>query len=229
MHSSPRTRGVPRAARALATVTAAVLLAGCAQNAPGVAAQVGDDAVTDEQVDQLAEALCVLSSGAPAGTPPATGQQTRRQALQILLDNELAEDVIDPESVDDQQVAAARRQAAESLEALPERLRPTFDDAVVDFATAQLGLAALGRDSLREQGEQDPAQEAALAEGQRLLQEHAAELGVSVDPRFGVLEDGQVGPSDGSLSVAVSDQAKASSGGDAAGTDLPANLTCNAG
>ena len=229
MHSSPSTGRVRRVAGALATGIAAVLLAGCAQNAPGVAAQVGDDAVTDEQVDQLAEALCVLSAGAPAGTPPATGQQTRRQALQVLLDNELAEDVIDPDSVDDEQVAAARRQAAESLEALPERLRPVFDDAVADFATTQLGLVALGEESLREQGEEEAEQGAALAEGQRLLQEHAAELDISVDPRFGVLEDGRLGPSDGSLSVAVSDQAKASSAGDAVGTDLPANLSCNAG
>ena len=226
MRGPSRVRSLRRAAGAVAAL---LLLGGCAQNAPAVAAEVGGDAITDEQVDQLAEALCVLSAGAPAGTPPATGQQTRRQALQVLLDNELAEDVIDPDSVDDEQVAAARQQAAESLEALPERLRPVFDDAVADFATTQLGLAALGRESLREQGEEEPAQEAALAEGQRLLQEHAAELDVSVDPRFGVLEEGRLGPSDGSLSVAVSEEAKASSAGDAVGSDLPANLTCNAG
>ena len=229
MRSSRRTSGAHRAARGLAAAAAVVLLAGCAQNGPGVAAQAGDDAVTDEQVDQLAEALCVLSADAPAGTPPPTGQQTRRQALQILLDNELAEDVIDPDTVDKQQVAAARRAAAETIDALPERLRGVFEDVVGDFATTQLGLAALGREALLEQGEQDPDQEAALAEGQRLLQEHAEDVDVSVDPRFGVLEGGRVGPSDGSLSVAVSDQAKASSAGESVGSDLPANLSCTAG
>ncbi len=50
----------------LATAALAVLLAtGCAQNAPGVAAQVGDDRITDEQVDQLAETLCALNAEAP--------------------------------------------------------------------------------------------------------------------------------------------------------------------
>jgi hypothetical protein len=228
VHSSGRTR--PRAVRRTAVAVAALLLTGCAQNAPGVAAEVGGDTITDEQVDQLAEALCALSAGSAAqGTPPATGQQTRRQALQILLDNALAADIIDPASVDRQQVAAAQKQAAATSEALPERLRGTFDEAVEGFATAQLGLAALGRQSLLDQGTKNPDQQTSLTEGQRLMFEHAEDTGVSVDPRFGTLEDGQLKPSDGSLSVAVSNQAKASSAGDATTADLPANLGCNAG
>jgi hypothetical protein len=194
-----------------------------------VAAEVGSDTITDTQVDQLAEALCVLSASSSQGTPPATAQQTRRQALQILLDNELAADLIDPGAVDKQQVAAARQQAAASVQALPEHLRSTFDDAVKAFATSQLGLAELGRKSLVAKGTKNPDQQASLAEGQRLLIAYAGKAGVSVDPRYGTLEGGQLKPSDGSLSVAVSDQAKASSAGSAAASDLPANLGCTAG
>lgn len=223
---SRRVRTVPRVAAAVAA--SALLLGGCAQNAPGVAAEVGSDAITDEQVDELAQALCVLSSGGQQAGPVPT-QQVRRQSLQILLDNELAEDLVDPESVDPDQVAAAVEQAAPSVEALPADLRPTFSDAVEAFATAQLGLTALGRESLVEEGTEEPDEQAAATEGQRLRAQYAEEAGVAVDPRFGVFEEGRVQPSDGSLSVAVSDAAKASSGGDAVGTDLPANLTCTAG
>jgi hypothetical protein len=226
VHSSGRTSR--RAVRRTALAVAALLLTGCTQNAPGVAAQVGHDAVTDEQVDQLAEALCILSAGSTQGAPPPTGQQIRRQALQILIDNQLAGDVIDPGSVDPAQVAAAKQRAAQSRAALPERLRGSFDDAVEGFATLQVGLTVLGQKSLLAAGKKAD-QQASLAEGQRLLQQYAAKAGVTVDPRFGTLTDGQLQPADGSLSVAVSDQAKASSAGNAVGSDLPANLSCSAG
>ena len=222
-------RPLGRAAVAVAAWLLAGLLSGCAQHAPGVAAEVGDERITDEQVDELAEALCVLNAGGAEGAPVPT-QQVRRQALQILLDTELARGVVDADAVDREQLAAARQQAAASREALPERLRGTFDEAVEGFATSQLGLVELGRESLAEEGGADADEQAALAEGQRLRAEHAEEVGVSVDPRFGTWAEGQVQPSDGSLSVAVSDQARASATDTpAAATDLPANLTCSAG
>ena len=215
-----------RRARLATAVLAGLLVTGCAQNPPGVAAQVGDDRITDEQVDELAEALCVLNSAQQSQQGPVPTQQVRRQALQILLDNELAAGIIDPAAVDKEQLAAARQQAAATRQSLPERLRDTFDDAVDGFATSQLGLVALGRESLIAKGTRNPDDQAALAEGQKLRTRHAQEVGVSVDPRFGSFEKGQLQPSDGSLSVAVSAQAKASASGDTTGTDLPANLSC---
>ena len=219
-----RVRAVPRVAAAVAVL----LLAGCAQNPPGVAAEVGGDAITDEQVDELAEALCALSAGGEQAGPVPT-QQVRRQALQILLDNELAEDLIDPESVDSEQVAAAEEQAQPSVEALPADLRAPFSEAVTAFATAQSGLAALARETLVEGGTARPDEQAVLTEGQRLRTEYAERAGVEVDPRFGTYSDGLLEPSDGSLSVPVSDAAAASAAGQASGADLPANLTCSAG
>ena len=218
-------------ARRAAVAVAALLLTGCAQNPPGVAAEVGSDQVTDEQVDELAEALCVLNAAGDQQAAPVPTQQVRRQALQILLDNQLAGAIIDPDAVDRDQVAAARQQAAGTSQALPERLQGVFDEAVEGFATAQLGLTELGQESLAEAGEADAEAEAALTEGQRLRVAYAEEVGVSLDPRFGTWDEGLVQPSDGSLSVAVSDQAKASTAADAAtaATDLPANLTCSAG
>ena len=60
-----------RVVRLTAVAVAALLLTGCAQNAPGVAADAGTHTITDEQVDGLAEALCTLNAGQAAqGTPP---------------------------------------------------------------------------------------------------------------------------------------------------------------
>ena len=211
----------------LATAALAVLLVtGCAQNPPGVAAEVGGDRITDEQVDQLAEALCGLSQDTPQGPVPT--QQVRRQALQILLEVEIGRDLIDPDSVDKKQLAAAEQQTQAQSAALPERLRGTFDDAVEGFFSAQLGLIALGRESLVAKGTKNPDDAAAQTEGQRLRDRYARRAGVSVDPRFGTFEQGQLQPADGSLSVPVSDEAKASAAGESAGTDLPANLSCAA-
>jgi hypothetical protein len=219
-------RATTRRSRLAIAVLTGVLLTGCAQNPPGVAAKVGDDRITDEQVDQLAEALCVLNAQSPQGQVPT--QQVRRQALQILLDNTLAADIIDPDAVDKKQLLDARQQVQASRDSLPERLQGSFDDAVEGFATSQLGLVALGRESLVAKGTKDPDDQAALAEGQKLRARHAREVGVSVDPRFGSFKRGQLKPSDGSLSVAVSDEAKASASADGAGLDLPANLSCSA-
>jgi hypothetical protein len=194
-----------------------------------VAAQVGDDRITDEQVDQLAEALCVLNAQAPAqGQGPVPAQQARRQALQILIETELADDIIDPDSVDEEQLAAAKQQTQAQSDALPERLRGTFDDAVEAFFGSQIGLLALGRESLEQKGTRNPDDTAAQSEGQRLRTRYARRTDVKVDPRFGTFQQGQLQPSDGSLSVAVSDEAKASASADGVGIDLPANLSCGA-
>lgn len=209
----------------LATAALAVLLVtGCAQNPPGVAAEVGGHRITDEQVDRLAEALCDLSQDSQQGPVPT--QQVRRQALQILLEVELAKDLVDPDAVDKKQLAAAQQQTQAQSAALPERLRGTFDDAVEEFFSSQLGLIALGRESLVEKGTKNPDDAAAQQEGQRLRTRYAQRAGVSVDPRFGTFEDGQLQPADGSLSVPVSKQAKASASADGVGADLPANLSC---
>jgi hypothetical protein len=219
-------RATTRRGRLAIAVLTAALLTGCAQNAPGVAAQVGDDTITDKQVDQLAEALCLLNAQSQQGQVPT--QQVRRQALQILLDNTLAADIIDPDEVDKKQLLDARQQVQASRDSLPERLRAPFDDAVVGFATAQLGLVALGRQALEDNGTKNPDDQTALTEGQKLRTRHAREVGVSVDPRFGQFQRGQLKPSDGSLSVPVSKEAQASASADGAGLDLPANLSCSA-
>jgi hypothetical protein len=184
---------------------AALLLAGCGSTAPGVAAQVDGQRITDEEVDEFAEVLCSLGQlpGTESGTPT---RHARFNALSILLVTELATRVGDVEAVDPAELAAAKQQFAAGREQVPEGSRDTFDQVAADYVESQLALIELGRDSLEEQGgSEEVSTDEAFQEGERLLQQYAEEADVEVDPRYGRLENGQLVPESGSLSVPVSD------------------------
>jgi hypothetical protein len=202
-----RRRG--RATTSVAALSAVLLLSSCGGNAPGVAATVAGDRITDQKVDEFAQVLCSLGGlpGGEAGTPTRTA---RYSSLQILIANELADDVADMESVDKSGVALTVQSLNAGRESVPEDVRDTFDEVVQEFATAQQAILELGRESLEESGQADETainDEAAFAEGDRLRSEYAAQAEIEVDPRFGTVEDGVVTPADGSLSVPVSDLA----------------------
>ncbi|WP_148571516.1 hypothetical protein [Nocardioides caldifontis] len=207
----PRT-ATPR--RALArtgavAAAAALLLSGCGSTAPGVAAQVDGQRITDEQVDDFAEVLCALGGlpGTASGTPTT---EARYNALSILLVTELARQVGDVGSVDSEDLAAAKQQMTAGRDQVPEDARDTFDEVAGEYLESQFALIELGRDSLEEQGRsaEEITDDQAFQEGERLLQEHAAEIDIEVDPRYGRLQDGALVPDDGSLSVPVSEFAR---------------------
>jgi hypothetical protein len=184
---------------------AALLLAGCGSTAPGVAAQVDGERITDEDVDEFAEVLCSLGQlpGTESGTPTS---QARFNALSILLVTELGQQVGDVDAVDPEELAAAKQQLAAGREQVPEGSRDTFDQVAADYVESQLALIERGRDSLEEQGADDGGNvDEAMAEGMRLVQQYVEEADVEVDPRYGRLEGGQLVPESGSLSVPVSD------------------------
>lgn len=206
VRTAPR-RG--RAAASVAALSAALLLSSCGGNAPGVAATVAGDPITDQKVDEFAQVLCSLGGlpGGEGGTPTRTA---RFSSLQILIANELADDIADVESVDKSGVALTVESLNAGRDTIPADVRDTFDEVVQEFATAQQAILELGRESLEENGQGEDAaanDEAAFAEGDRLRSEYAAEADIEVDPRFGAVEDGVVTPADGSLSVPVSELA----------------------
>jgi hypothetical protein len=219
-----------RRGAAVAAVSAALLLSSCGGNAPGVAATVEGDRITDEKVDEFAQVLCSLGGlpGGESGTPTRTA---RFSSLQILVANELADDIADVDDVDQAGVALTVESLNAGRETVPEEVRDTFDEVVQEFAVAQQAILELGRESL-EEGEGDAAainEEAAFAEGDRLRAEYAAEADIEVDPRFGTVEDGVVKPADGSLSVPVSElavQGSAEQVEDGFATLLPATQKC---
>ncbi len=211
---------------------ATLLLSACGGTAPGVAAQVDGDRITDEEVDAFAEVLCGIGGvpGTEAGVPT---RSARFASLQILLSNELAADVADVENVDAEAVSTILQGMAAARDILPEDQQETFDEVAGDFARAQTAIVELGRESLEEAGQLGPQgevpDEQAYAEGQRLLTEHAADADIEVDPRFGSIVDGALQPGNGSLSVPVSELAvegEAAEVGDGLVSLLPASQKC---
>ena len=225
-----RTTSRPTTVRGAGVAAAgALLLSACGGVAPGVAADVDGERITDEEVDAFAEVLCAIGGvqGTESGVP---SRSARFASLQILLSNELAGEVADVEDVPQEQVASILQGMAAARDLLSEDEQATFDEVADEFARAQTALVELGRESLEENGA--PGQvpdDAAFAEGQRLMAEHAQGADVEVDPRFGELVDGTLQPTNGSLSVPVSElavQGDSAQPGEELVSLLPASQKC---
>lgn len=229
---SARASGASGASRArLATVVVAVVSLGsaCSQTPPGVAAEVAGDEITVTRVDDLAALLCSLG-GLPGG-PEAATRTAREQALNLLVNNELALDLVDEGRVDPNRLREVVAQNAQAREGVPEDLRDTFDEVVRDFSLVQIGLVERGREALLAAGvdPQEVTDEAAFQEAQAEQQAYAAQADVELADRFGTFENGTVTADPGSLSVPVSDLAVQSSSQEASatlGALLPASQKC---
>lgn len=229
-----RRRSSRRLAAAALAVVATTTLSACSSLPPGVAAEVEGEEISAASVDDLAEILCVVGQ-LPQGEDSST-KSARQQALGLLLINEIAAQVSDPDAVDPAAVQQQVAGFAQAREALPESQRDTFDAFAEDLARAQIGVTELGRASLEESGEDAAAitPETAFQEGERLRQEYAADADIEVSPRFGDYQDGTVVPDPGSLSVPVTDLAvqgsqapgEAGAAPSAGGQQLPASQTC---
>ena len=208
---------------------AALLLSSCGGTAPGVAAQVDGDVITDDQVDDFAEVLCSIGGvpGTESGVPTRTA---RFASLQILLGNELSADVADVDDVPAEAVQAILQGMSEARDVLSEDQAATFDEVAEEFARAQAAVIELGREALSTEGAPtEVPEEEAYAEGQRLLNEDAAGADIEVDPRFGEVVDGALQPANSSLSVPVSDFAVAGTApeaGEELVSDLPSSQKC---
>ena len=218
--------------RAGAVAAAAVLLSSCGGTAPGVAAQVEGDRITDEQVDAFAEVLCVIG-GVPGTESGAPTRTARFASLQILLANELTADIADVDSVDSESVRTILEGMSQARDVLTGDQEETFDEVAEEFARAQTAMIELGRESLTADGGltdiPEIPDEEAYAEGQRLLVEYAEEADVEVDPRFGEIVDGSLQPAGNSLSVPVSDlavQGADPEAGEELASLLPASQKC---
>lgn len=226
-----RTLRPRRGALAAVAVATALSLSACSGPGPGVAASVDGQDITVGQVDDVATLLCAIG-GAPGG-PEAPLKSARQQALTLLVGNRVALDLVDEDEIDPALLQQAIAQNDQARATLPSSERGTFDAFVRQFSQAQLGLIALGRQSLTEQG-QDTSKitdQTAFDEGNRLRQEAAADADIEVDPRFGEVTDGVVGPAtDDGLSVPVSElatQAAQDQPSESLGGLLPANQKCS--
>jgi hypothetical protein len=153
--------------------------------------------------------LCSLGAAqsTTGGTPT---RSVRFQAVQILVDDQLAADVGNVASADQKTVNSILSQMNTSRPSVPKSLQPTYDKVAEEFARAQAAVIALGRSELEKQGKSASSitDNAAYAEGQKVRTQFAKSAHITVDPRYGSVVDGQLQPGDGSLSVPVSSMAR---------------------
>ena len=195
----------------LTGVLTAFVLSAC-QVHPGAAAVVGDQEISTQRVDAVAQALCSANRGASQSGQPASdlpSRGARQGALRVLIDSALAEQFGQAKGVhpDQEQVSAALAQNAEGISALPAGEQEAFRAALKEYAEGQLMVIEAGRQSLIAQGKSSPTDEEALAEGEKLRTAFAKDIEVDVDPRYGTYSNGNLRAASGSLSIPVSARA----------------------
>lgn len=209
----------PQVRRPVQVVVASLLLAGGLSGCgvagtsfhPGVAAQVGDDTISERRVNSIASNYCasiekqltdnnqVVPQGYLRGG--VAGQLALVDAARQLAEQEGVEPGPDyTRKVSDLRGAVADLPEAEA-------------DAVVEIEASSTYLSsvlrAVGEKVLRDRGAQDTGADAAARAGQQALASWIDQHGVEIDPQYGVdIVDGQAVPTDGSVSYAVGDAAR---------------------
>ena len=202
-----------RALTGLSLGLAGLLLTGCAGSAsPGVAVEIGDETISADRVDTAASHMCTALGDEFRGNGTVVPMGVIRQGvLQLLALDSQASQIAEEYGVAAgpayERELASRRQAAESL---PEEVRADYVEVMAANAHANAVLEAAGRAKLEEEGFTNPSVEQVTQAGTDIFTSWPDSHGIEVDPRYGVeLRDGSLAPADTSLSVAVSDTAKA--------------------
>jgi len=196
---------------AAAALVGAVALSGCGVTGtdirPGVAAKVGDDSITVQEVDETASGVCAYFKDDETDIPLAF---YRSQILQVLVREAATRQVVSDVGA---KLAAgyddAAKQVVENYADLPAAQREAFvkiDTAAAYIHYGELAAAlAVGEST----GETAVSPQEASEQGATLIQEWLLGEDVELNPMFGVVlgEDGALNGGDTSLSVAVSDEA----------------------
>lgn len=204
--------------RSLAAVSAVtlLLLTACAvagtEFRPGVAAQVGEVSVTNDQVDELAANFCLAvedqikaqNQQVPVGAfTTGIASQLIAVSAATQLGNAYGVEAGDT-------YRAAVTQARAQTAGMSEAARDAFievqsaPDYIADI------LLRVGAVEMAKQGRVDATDEERLAAGQAALGSWSEREGVTIDPRYGLtMVDGMTQPGDTDVSYAFGDLAKA--------------------
>ncbi len=180
-----------RAGRLAALAVSGVLaVAGCGQEAPGVAASVDGQQIPMEQVDSYASAVCTYNEATAevSGQPEqgVTGEELRGFALDLLVQQALTERVAEEQGVSVPEAAGAQEidpQTEEIIAAMPagdgevigEIISASQRNAALQEAIGAKVAAEQGGGSDSQQVQQAGAEEVARAE---------ADADIDVDPRL---------------------------------------------
>lgn len=223
----------------VAAVPCLLVLSGCGvagtEFHPGVAAQVGDETLTTDRVDELTAAYCDAIEDELQAKVPLSGYRVGIAALltwKTAVD-ELAEGYgVTPSKDFATQVVQYEGQADDL------GIKGADKEAFVEVQTAQAYvydlLTQIGLIELTAEGEEDPTLDFQQARGQDELEEWIAREGVEFDPKYGLeMFEGAPQGIDTDLSLAAGDLAKSATvvgedgSADAGYLDsLPASSTC---
>lgn len=216
-----------------AAALALLLLSGCGELTPGTASVVNGTKITNDQVNALSDAQCVLRGTlTKAGSAPATSAaRVRQESLGLLMDAELSQQFGKSEKVTADKVLAAGflGQVEPVFKPLPRNSREEFTSVFEEWSKGRAILVQIGAEST---GTTPTLQnlDQLLNAGLQARDAFLKKSDIDTDPRYAPDKDGfPGGGGDGSVSKASSAFAK---GGSAAELDakwvtgLPASQKC---
>lgn len=221
-----------RRGRAAATAALALLvLTGCGQ-APGTASTVNGTRISDEEVNDLADAQCRLREDLTEGgaAPVIAASRVQQESLSLLIDTELSQQFGKSEGLSPDALLARAflGQVEPFFERLPEQPREELTDVFGEWAEGQALLVQVGSEATGEEISLEKTEQL-LNAGLQERDGWAEEVDIETDPRYAPDEQGRPGGGDGSVSRPGSDFAKSAGAEEAdpewVGT-LPANQKC---
>ena len=187
---------------------AGLLLTGCASAAPGVAAKVGDETLTVQEIDAVTSHYCE-SVGDQLESPVAMSF-VRQYVVQLLTLRSQTDQIADDYGVT--AGSSYENDVAQRLGtagAMPEEVREDYVELTSTPAYARDVADQIGRIVLEEQGVADPTTEQVSEAGLDVFNQWPDANGIDIDPRYGLENvDGVLTPIDTNTSVAVGDTAK---------------------
>lgn len=187
-------------------VVSALLLSGCsASMSPGAAAVVDGTTISMKEADRTAKVYCqvALFSSAQAGGSTVQNADVRRQAVSELVNGVVAREVAEREGLRIPRSAYVftNEQRDQVAQALPD---VDVDEAVRVLEAGQRTYAIAERLGETATGEKVTDANATDIQdtGRSVLAEALKRADVSIDPRFGLGDDGSQVAASGSLSVA---------------------------
>jgi hypothetical protein len=178
---------VSRLARlAVPVALAATLVGGCGSAHPGVAAQVGDDTITVDQVNELAGNVCALEKAVPEGTankqPPTSGLLARNGAVQSMVLRSMADQM-----GDDYGVTLDQKDYQAQVDQVRLRFAVVNDDDLVEAALPAYTAIPYFVNIVSQIGETtgDVTGDDALAAGVKQAQKWQQDHPIETNPMFG--------------------------------------------
>ena len=203
-----KTRLMTAAPTWLIVGVAGLLLTGCGSATPGVAAKVGDETLTVQEIDTATSHYC--TSVGDQLESPVPMSFVRQYVVQLLTLRSQADQIAEEYGVtagSSYENDVAQRQGTAGT--MPEEVRDDYITLTSTPAYAQDIVDQIGAIVLEDQGVADPTTDQVTQAGLDVFNQWPDANGVDIDPRYGLASvDGALTPVDTNTSVAVGDTAK---------------------